>query len=117
MVKIAVIGSRNFSDYFFFHEKLEAIIINLKDFEFVSGRCKSGGDALIKKYCNENQYKLVEHLPDWNKFGKKAGFLRNQLIVDDCTHLVAFWNLESKGTKSSIEMARKQNKPVKIVEI
>ena len=33
MVKIAVIGSRNFSDYSFFREKLEAIIINLKDFD------------------------------------------------------------------------------------
>jgi hypothetical protein len=117
MVKIAVIGSRNFSDYSFFREKLEAIIINLKDFEFVSGGCKSGGDALIKKYCNENQYKLVEHLPDWDAYGKRAGFLRNQLIIDDATHLIAYWDGASKGTLSSIKMAENKEIPIKIVKI
>lgn len=61
---IAVIGSRGFSNYSFFAEKLEHLLQNLSDYSFVSGGCKTGGDALIKKYCNENQYKLVEHLPD-----------------------------------------------------
>jgi hypothetical protein len=115
--KIAVVGSRNFSDYSFFAEKLESIISNLENVEFVSGGCPSGGDALITQYCKENNFKLTEHLPEWELHGKKAGFLRNQLIVDDCTHLIAYWNMESKGTKSSIDMAKKQNKPIRIIKI
>ncbi len=116
--KIAVIGSRGFSDYSFFAEKLELIISKLEgEVEFISGGCKSGGDALIAMHCKENSLKLVEHLPDWDKFGKRAGFLRNKLIVDDCTHLIAYWDGVSKGTKSSIDMAQKQNKPIRIVTI
>lgn len=48
-MKIAVIGSRGFSEYEFFKEKLEYLIQNIKeDIQFVSGGAKSGGDALIK---------------------------------------------------------------------
>jgi len=118
MNKIAVVGSRGFSDYSFFAEKLKTLISNLEgEIEFVSGGCKSGGDALIARYCKENGLKLTEYLPDWDKLGKRAGFVRNQLIVDDCTHLIAYWNLLSKGTESSIKMAKEQNKPVKIVKV
>lgn len=118
IVKLAVIGSRGFSDYDFFREKLEYLIKNLgEDITYVSGGCKSGGDALIKRYCDENQYELVEHLPDWDLHGKKAGFIRNQLIVDDATHLIAFWDNQSKGTLSSIKMAEKKRIPIKIITI
>jgi predicted Rossmann fold nucleotide-binding protein DprA/Smf involved in DNA uptake len=117
MIKIAVVGSRNFSNYSFFAEKLEAIISNLENVEFVSGGCPSGGDALIARYCKENNLLLTEYLPEWDLHGKKAGFLRNKLIVDNCTHLIAFWDEKSKGTKNSIDMAQKQNKPIRIVKI
>ncbi len=117
-IKVAVVGSRNFSDYDFFREKLEHLIKNLgENITYVSGGCKSGADALIKKYCLENQYKLIEHLPDWDLHGKKAGFIRNQLIVDDATHLIAFWNKLSKGTLSTINMAKSKGIPIKIVNI
>lgn len=118
MNRIAVIGSRGFSDYSFFREKLEYLIQNIKgEIEFVSGGCKSGGDALISQYCEENNLKLTEYLPDWDTHGKKAGFLRNQLIVDDATHLIAFWDGKSKGTLSSIKMAEKKGIPIKIIRI
>ena len=38
---IAVIGSRGFSDYSFFGEKLEHLLQNLSDYSFVSGGCKN----------------------------------------------------------------------------
>lgn len=114
---VAVIGSRGFNDYEFFKEKLEYLICNLEEVSFVSGGCPSGGDKLIKTYCQEKGLTLTEHLADWNTLGKKAGFVRNKLIVDDCTHLIAFWDGQSKGTLSSIKMAEKSEKPVKIVKI
>ncbi|HSE99925.1 MAG TPA: SLOG family protein [Nitrososphaeraceae archaeon] len=96
--KVAVIGSRNFNAYVYFCEKLELIISKLEgEIEFVSGGCSSGGDALISRYCKENGLKLTEHLADWTNLGKRAGFVRNKLIVDDCTHLIAFWDGISRG--------------------
>lgn len=118
MNRIAVIGSRGFSDYKLFREKLEYLIKDLgEDFIFISGGCPTGGDALIKKYCAENNYELIEHLPDWDQFGKRAGFLRNQLIIDDATHLICYWDGVSKGTLSSIKIAEKKEIPIRIVKI
>ncbi len=117
-MRIAVIGSRGFSDYPLFCEKLEYLIQNLKgEITFVSGGCKSGGDRLISEYCKEKGLPLIEHLPDWDTFSKKAGFLRNQLIVDDADCLIAFWDGISKGTLSSIKMAEKKGIKIKIVKI
>lgn len=117
MNKVAVIGSRGFSNYILFCEKLEYLTQNLKDVTYVSGGAKSGGDFLIAKYCKENNLPIIEHLPDWDLHGKAAGFIRNKLIIEDADYLIAFWNLESKGTEHSIILARQKGIPIKIVEI
>lgn len=114
---IAVIGSRNFSDYPFFAEKLEHLLQNLSDYSFVSGGTKSGGDFLIKRYSKENNFKLVEHLPDWELHKKAAGVIRNKLIINDATHVIAFWDGTSRGTANSLKLAEKRNLPIKIVQI
>ncbi len=49
----------------------------------------------------------------FSSFGQ-AAFLRNGLIVDACTRLVAFWDGQSKGTGNSIHLAEKAGKPVEI---
>ena len=118
MLKLAVIGSRGFTDYNFFKEKLEYLIQNIKeDIQFVSGGAKSGGDALIKRYCQENNLPLIEFLPDYSQYGKGATHIRNSRIVEFSDCLIAFWNSESKGTKSTIDKARKKEIKIKIVEI
>ena len=118
MLKIAVIGSRGFSNYEFFKEKLEYLIQNIKeDIQFVSGGAKSGGDALIKRYCQENNLPLIEFLPDYNQYGKGATHVRNSRIVEFSDCLIAFFNGSSRGTKSTINKARKKGIRIKIVEI
>lgn len=47
-------------------------------------------------------------LPEWAKYGKPAGPIRNKLIVQEADKLVAFWDQESKGTQSSIKFARER---------
>ena len=116
-MKIAVIGSRNFTNYEFFKEKLEYLIQNIKeDIQFVSGGA-IGTDSLCKRYCQENNLPLIEFLPDYKQYGKGATHIRNSRIVEFSDCLIAFWNSESKGTKSAIEMARKKGIKIKIVSI
>lgn len=50
--------------------------------------------------------------PDWNKYGKAAGFIRNKLIVEAADVVVAFWHNQSKGTEHSINLARELKKPL-----
>lgn len=119
MKTIAVIGSRNFSEYEYFKHKLQYLISNIQeDIQYVSGGCKSGADNLLVKFCAEQNYKLIEHLPDYNKYsGKIAPLKRNELIVEDADMLVAFWNQISKGTAYTINLAEKKGIPVRIVKL
>jgi len=116
--RIAVVGSRGFDSYSFFAEKLEQIISNLDgEIEYISGGCKSGADALISRYCKEHNYKLTEYLPDWEQYKKSAGMIRNKLIINDATHIIAFWDGVSKGTANSLKLAEKRKLPIRIVKI
>ena len=53
--------------------------------------------------------------PDWDRYGKAAGIIRNKDIVENSNMVIAFWDGKSKGTASSIELAKKMDKNLKIV--
>jgi nucleoside 2-deoxyribosyltransferase len=52
---------------------------------------------------------------DWDKYGKRAGFLRNQQIVDAADTVVAFHDGVSRGTLHTIGLAKAAGKPVRII--
>lgn len=56
---------------------------------------------------------VVEHIPDWTT-GRRAGFVRNQRIVDDADRVVAFWDGSSSGTAHTIQVTRLARKPLKV---
>lgn len=119
MVKIAVVGSRNFSDYSLFRKKLEYLTKNIKeDITYISGACKSGADKMIADYCRENNKQLIEYPPDYIKYpGKHALFKRNDEIVKNCDYLISFWDGQSRGTSYTHTKAIKEGKRVKIITI
>ena len=77
----------------------------------------TGPDWLGVSAARRRGLDAVEFLPHWNRYGKRAGFVRNQTIVDDCDEVHAWWDGKSKGTKHTIDLARKAGKPVIIHEI
>jgi len=113
-VKIAVVGSRGFSDNKYFFMLLDRLISHYPSVEFVSGGAV-GADLLCRDYAGINNLKITEFLPDWEKYGKSAGYRRNKEIIDFCDICIAFWDGKSKGTKHSIGLAKKAGKKCYIV--
>ena len=113
LLKIGIVGSRNFNDYKLLKETLDEYIEDV--FLIVSGGAK-GADSLGEQWAKENNIKTLIHKPEWKKYGKSAGFVRNELIINDSDIVIAFWDGLSKGTKHSINLAKKQNKKVKIIK-
>ena len=109
-MKVAVIGSRTFNDYELLRQTLSKIEITL----VVSGGAK-GADSLGEEYANANNIPTKIFLPDWDKYGKSAGMLRNSDIINEAEIIVAFWDGESKGCKDAIAKANKLNKKVLII--
>lgn len=109
-MRVAVIGSRGFNDYEKVKETLSKINITL----LVSGGAK-GADLLGERYAKENNIETKIFIPDWDKHGKKAGFLRNTDIIENAELVVAFWDGTSKGTLDSINKTKEQNKKLIII--
>lgn len=114
-MKIAIIGSRTFNDYSFLKNKIDEIILNEKEVIVISGGAK-GADTLAKNYAKEKNFELIEFLPDWKKYKKAAGIIRNKLIIENCDIVVAFLIDNSKGTLNSLGVAKKLEKPSYVFE-
>ena len=113
-MRLAVIGSRDFKDFDLLVKSIEEFCAEDPPTLIVSGGAK-GADSLAERYAGERGIETQIFLPDWQKFGRSAGFRRNQDIVDSSDVCIAFWDGSSKGTLSSIEMAKKREIPLKIV--
>lgn len=107
---IGIVGSRGFNDY----ELMCDVLKMFKITKIISGGAK-GADSLAKKYAKEHNIPIIEYLPDWNKYGKSAGYIRNQDIVSNSEVIIAFWDMKSKGTKHSIDIATKMYKPLRVI--
>ena len=110
-MKVAVIGSRGFDDY----ELVVKTLSNMNITLLVSGGAK-GADSLGEKYAKEHNIETRIFLPDWTKYKRAAGVIRNTDIINESDVVVAFWDGESKGTLDSINKAKKLNKSLKIIE-
>ena len=55
------------------------------------------------------------HPADWDKHGKAAGPIRNAEMAEVADALIAFWDGQSRETKSMIDLARKKGLQVAIV--
>ena len=109
--KIAVVGSRGFNDY----SLLERTLTPYLPFVLVSGGAR-GADSLAERFADKNNLEKIIFKPDWDKYGKRAGFLRNIKIVDESDMVIAFWDGQSRGTKSSIDLAREKNKELSVIQ-
>ncbi len=58
----------------------------------------------------------VRRMPaDWDKFGKRAGYLRNKEMVDIADAVIALIYNDSVGTINTVDIANTQNKPTYVL--
>lgn len=113
-MRILVCGSRHFNDCFILKEVLEKLEIKT----IIHGDAR-GADRLAGGYARTWGIEEVKFPADWEKYGKAAGPIRNQQMLEEGKPdmVIAFLAPNSRGTKDMISRAEKANIPVKIVEI
>lgn len=105
-MKLIIAGSRGFTSYETLKAKLKQLGLEDKDLIVISG-CARGADQLGEQWAHEFKKELIKMPADWNRFGKSAGYKRNEQMALAATHLVAFWDGQSPGTKHMIDLAEK----------
>ena len=118
MIKVIIAGTRDFNDYAFLKKNvdyfLQGINPNSEEIEIVSGNAR-GADKLGERYAKEHNLPVKLFPANWDKYGKRAGYLRNQEMANYSDVLIAFWDEKSKGTKHMIDIAKKQGLTVIVV--
>lgn len=80
----------------------------------INGKAK-GADLLSSDWAIINWCPLEEYPADWNKYGKRAGYIRNQQMLDEGKPdlVVAFPG--GKGTAMMVDIAKKAG--VEVIEV
>ncbi len=116
-LKVAVIGSRTFTDKVRLFKILDT---NIEKIEMVVSGGAAGADSFAQEWCKERGMPCLIFYPRWydenGLYDRGAGFKRNYLIVRESNLVLAFWDGVSKGTANSIEIAKQSGKRVKIIQ-
>ncbi len=82
----------------------------------ISGGAK-GVDTLAEQYADKHKISKTILRPRYDLYKKGAPLKRNNEMVDICDKVIAFWDGKSKGTKHTIDYARKTEKDVDVIII
>ena len=115
--KVVIAGSRGFSNYKLLKETCDKYLREKKKTHnviVVSGHAR-GADTLGEKYASDEDLDLEIYPADWKKYGKSAGFMRNEQMANIADAVIAFWNGESHGTKHMIDIANEKKLEIRVV--
>lgn len=107
-MKIAIVGSR------------KIVVPDLGKYlpdnitEIISGGSK-GVDTCAREYALQNNIRLTEFLPEYEKYGRSAPLKRNLTIIENADFVLAFWDGHSHGTKFVIDNCKKKGVPIKVI--
>ena len=108
-MRVAIVGSRDLS------VDIEKYIPE-NTTEIVSGGAR-GIDTLAERWADQHNIPKLILKPDYDNYGRSAPIRRNKTIVSAADMVVAIWDGKSRGTKFTIDYAKKCGIPVKIVLI
>ena len=117
-MKLAIVGSRHYNNY---EEFKQYVLLAIKEWDKNVDLIISGGadgvDSLAERFASEHGIPTLIFKPEWSKYGRAAGPIRNLLIISSSTHVIAFPATTSTGTYDSIKQAQTQKKTLKIINI
>lgn len=121
-MKLIIAGKRDFNDKEFVYKEIDEYISVIgKPSEIIEGGA-SGVDSIAIEYGILHKIPIKTFFADWDTHGRAAGPIRNEQMAKYASkngdgHLLAFWDGQSRGTKSMIEQAKKYKLKYKIIQI
>ncbi|MGH1461249.1 MAG: DUF4326 domain-containing protein [Neptuniibacter sp.] len=119
MFRICIAGSRGFDDY----PLMEKVVCQFaKDAHLENGQVTivsgtaRGADMLGEQLAKDYSLHLERYPADWDNQGKRAGYMRNEQMAEISNAAIIFWDGESKGTGHMIEICKRRDIPVWVIE-
>ncbi len=108
-MKLLIAGSRKIKDF-----DLSPYVPD--DVELIISGGAEGVDTLGEQFADRKRIsKLIMH-PQYGRYGKKyAPLKRNEEMVALADEVLVIWDGISKGSAHTVEYAKKQKKPVRVI--
>jgi hypothetical protein len=117
-LRILVTGSRTWDDRRRVRRALTGVALERGDFHgivVVHGACPTGADALADEWAtNHDDWGVTaeRHPADWDRHGKRAGFIRNaEMVATGADLCLAFIKDGSRGATMTADLAEKAGIP------
>ena len=109
-MKLLIAGSRNIDTF-----NLSEHIPEETDLIICGGA--KGIDRIAERYADLHKISKLVLLPQYRRYGKGAPLKRNETMVDIADRVLIVWDGLSRGTKYTIEYAKKIGKPIQILTV
>lgn len=70
---------------------------------------------LGRRYAEEHGIPFVSYPANWEVYGNRAGYIRNEKMAANADALVAFWDGYSHGTAHMIRLAKEYGLSVRVI--
>lgn len=118
MRHLLVAGSRGFDSWR--QDALEHVLnqasyaLDMKFGKIIHGGAR-GVDRMAGIWAESKGYPVSVYPAYWELHGKRAGYIRNSLMVEDADAAIIVWDGKSKGTKHTIDLMTASGKPYVLV--
>jgi hypothetical protein len=116
-VRILVTGSRTWDDLKTIAEALSEAwwVANPNEpFIIVHGDCYRGADVIAGRYARYMRWTVEPHPADWERYGKRAGFIRNiEMVKAGADACLAFIRDDSRGASHCADAAERHGIPTR----
>jgi len=113
MNKVIVAGSREHTDREIVREHMNRLWREIGPYEIVSGTAR-GVDTIGASLAKDAGITVHEYPANWQALGRRAGYIRNQVMAQNATHLLAIWDGHSRGTRHMIDIAKQAGLTVQV---
>lgn len=114
-LKLIIAGGRDFVDMQLALDSFDKFAQSISiPIAIVSGRAR-GADQIGEQIASDYGLRVYMFPADWEKYGRKAGPIRNQQMGEFTDQALIFWDGISTGTHNMINVMHKLNKPYTVV--
>lgn len=115
--RLVIVGERGYNNW----NEFQAIMDEFEKDHGLPKTIVSGGphevDSLGARWAKLHGLELIEFIPEWKKYGKSAGIIRNTDVIKRADVVLALPTSESRGTRDSVHKAQSLNKILVIHQV
>ena len=76
-----------------------------------------GIDTIAEQYADQHRISKLILRPQYELYGKTAPLKRNERMIDIADTVLIIWDGISRGTKYTLELAKRKNKDIILIKV